>query len=205
MKVPHTMIYFLSKYLALFLLKIFFRFHVSSCSSIPQDGPCIIVANHSSYLDPIVIGCASPRRVYFVAKEELFRNPVASYFLRALGAFPLRRKEVDQVAVKQIFTLLKEGKVVCLFPEGTRNDGAVRDFKPGVVKLLLKVQVPVVVAGICGTYESLPRGRTVPRFSRVAVSFSRLDLSFPQETEQLTQRIRREMEVLIHAGKEIAC
>ncbi len=198
------MIYFLSKYLALFLLKVFFHFRINRRDSIPRRGPCIIVANHSSYLDPIVVGCASPRRVYFVAKEELFSNPIARFFLRALGAFPLRRKEVDHTAVKRIFTLLRRGQVVCLFPEGTRNDGVLRDFKVGVMKLLLKAQVPIVVAGICGTHESLPRERTVPRPFPITISFSRLDPLLSGETEQLEQRIRREMEVLMHAEKRIA-
>lgn len=189
------MIYFLSKYLALFLLKLFFHFRVKGQFSIPKGGPCIIVSNHSSYLDPIVIGCAAPRRVYFVAKEELFRNPLARFFLHQLGAFPLRRKEVDQVAVKRIFTLLRQGKAVCLFPEGTRNDGVIREFKPGVIKLLLKIKVPLVVAGIRGTHESFPRGAKFPRPFPIRVAFSRLVLS--PTVEELELDIRKEMGVLL--------
>ncbi|MEN3185917.1 MAG: lysophospholipid acyltransferase family protein [Atribacterota bacterium] len=195
------MVYFLSKYLALFLLKLFFRFRVKGQFSIPKEGPCVIVSNHSSYLDPIVIGCAAPRRVYFVAKEELFRNPLARFFLYQLGAFPLRRKEVDQVAVKRIFTLLRQGKVVCLFPEGTRNDGVIREFKPGVIKLLLKAKVPLVVAGIRGTYESFPRGARFPRPFPIQVAFSHLLLS--STVGELELSIHKEMEVLLgEGGKE---
>jgi len=190
------MIYFLSKYLALFLLKLFFHFRVRGQIAIPRRGPCLILSNHSSYLDPIVIGCASPRRIYFVAKEELFRNPVARFFLHQLGAFPLRRKEVDQAAVKRIFTLFREGKVVCLFPEGTRNDGVLKEFKSGVIKLLLKARVPVVIAGIRGTHESLPRGVKFPRFFPIRVTFS--SWAFPSsEVEEAELSIRREMEVLL--------
>lgn len=192
------MIYFLSKYIALFLLKLFFRFRVSGQFLIPKKGPCIIVANHSSYLDPIVIGCASPRRVHFVAKEELFRNPVARFFLYQLGAFPLRRKEADQAAIRKIFSLLREGKVVCLFPEGTRNDGTLRDFKPGVMKLLWKAKVPVVIAGIRGTYESLPRGAKFLRVFPIRVAFSYFTFPPSYTVEKLESEIRKEMEVLLN-------
>ncbi len=191
------MIYFLSKYLALFLLKLLFHFRVAGRASIPREGPCIIISNHSSYLDPIVIGCASPRRVYFVAKEELFRHPVARFFLHQLGAFPLRRQETDQTAVKKIFALLKRGKVVCLFPEGTRNDGVLREFKSGVIKLLLRARVPIVIAGIRGTYESLPRGAKYPRLFPIRVVFSSLALPPSCRVEEAELDIRTRLEVLL--------
>lgn len=192
------MIYFFSKYIALFLLKFFFHFRVNGQSSVPKEGPCIIVANHSSYLDPIVIGCAFPRRVYFVAKEELFRNPVARFFLYQLGAFPLRRREADQTAIRKIFSLLSEGKVVCLFPEGTRNDGVLGDFKPGVVKLIWKTKVPVVIAGIRGTYESLPRSAKFLRFSPIRVAFSYFVFPPSYTVEKLGSEIHKRMEVLLN-------
>ena len=191
------MIYYISKYLAIFLLKIFFSFQVKGASRILLQGPCILVANHSSNLDPIVLGCASPRRVYFVAKEELFRNPLASFFLRHLGAFPLHRGEGDKEAVKRIFSLLKEGKVVGLFPEGTRNQGELGDFQRGALKLLIRAGVPVVVAGIRGTYESLPRGKNIPHPFPIRVSFSPPFEVKNWSVEEVEKKIREEMGVLL--------
>jgi len=191
------MIYYISKYLAIFLLKIFCSFRVTGVKHIPSQGPCILVANHSSNLDPIVLGCASFRRVYFVAKEELFRNPLASFFLRRLGAFPLRRGEGDKEAVKRIFSLLREGKVVGLFPEGTRNRGELGDFQRGALKLLLHAGVPVVVAGIKGTYESLPRDKKIPRPFPIRVSFSSPFEVKGWSVEEVEKKIREEMEALL--------
>lgn len=191
------MIYYICKYLAIFLLKVFCSFRVKGVDNIPLQGPCLLVANHSSNLDPIVLGCASSRRIYFVAKEELFRNPLASFFLRRLGAFPLRRGAGDKEAVRKVFSLLGEGKMVGLFPEGTRGRGKVGDFQRGTLKLILRAEVPVVVAGIRGTYESLPRGKKIPRPFPIQVSFSPPLEVKGWNIEEIEKRIREEMEVLL--------
>lgn len=188
------MIYYLSKWIALFFLKIFFRFRVEGRENFPAQGPCIVVSNHASYLDPIVIGCAAPRRIYFMAKEELFRNPLSAFFLKQLGAFPLRREEGDRQAIKRIFSLLREENVVGLFPEGTRNEGKVRDFRPGAIKLLLKAQVPVIVGRIDGTFDSLPRGRKIPRLVPISVFFSPPLVDFSTPLEVFEAKIKEKME-----------
>jgi len=196
-KIEKDMIYYICKYLAIFLLKVFCSFQVKGVDNIPLEGPCFLVANHSSNLDPIVLGCASSRQVYFVAKEELFRNPLASFFLQRLGAFPLHRGAGDKGAVQRIFSLLGEGKVVGLFPEGTRGEGKVGDFQRGALKLLLRAQVPVVVAGIRGTYESLPRGKKIPRPFPIQVSFSSPVEVKGWNIEEVEKKIREEMEALL--------
>ncbi len=193
------MIYYLSKYIALFLLSIFFRFKVSGRQFFPKDSPCLIVSNHASYLDPIVIGCACPRRVYFVAKEELFRHPLANFFLRQLGAFPLKRNEADRNAVKKIFSLLKEKKVVCLFPEGTRNEGEIGDFRSGAIKLLMRSGAEVVVAGITGTYQSFPRGAKFPRVYPIRVAFSKPIPQSNLSQSEWEKILKNKMEEFIHA------
>jgi len=190
------MVYYLSKYVALFLLYLFFRFRVKGREAVPRNGPCFIVANHSSYLDPIIVGCASPRRVYFVAKEELFRNPVARFFLTRLGAFPLKRGEADREAVRMILSLLGKGKAVCLFPEGTRNRGTVQELRSGAVKLLMKSKVPVVVAGVRGTFESYPQGSKGIRLHPISVSFAAPLESLPHNLEESKMTLKKKMEVL---------
>ncbi len=193
------MIYYLSKYIALFLLYTFFRFRVRGREFVPRNGPCFIVSNHSSYLDPIVVGCASPRRVYFVAKEELFSNPVARFFLKQLGAFPLRRGEADREAVKTILALLRKNKAVCLFPEGTRNQGTVQELRSGAVKLLMKSKVPIVVAGLRGTYESYPQGSKRIHIHPISVSFSVPLEELPQNLEESKMTLMEKMEALSSA------
>ncbi|HSV32017.1 MAG TPA: lysophospholipid acyltransferase family protein [Atribacteraceae bacterium] len=191
------MIYYLSKYIALFLLHVLFRLRTSGRENFPNHGPVIIVSNHSSYLDPIVIGCAAPRRVHFVAKEELFRSKAAAFFLKQLGAFPLKRSEGDRHAVKTIFTLLKQGRVVCLFPEGTRNEGRILPLRSGAVKLLQKSGVSIVLAGVRGTYESWPRGRRNIRLHPISVVFAPPLDSGTLERDSCAMFLKTRMEELI--------
>jgi 1-acyl-sn-glycerol-3-phosphate acyltransferase len=99
--------------------------------------------------------------------------------------------------VKRIFSLLKEGKVVGLFPEGTRNQGELGTFQRGALKLLLRAEVPVVVAGIRGTYESLPRDKKIPRPFPIQVTFSPPFEVKGWSVEEVEKKIREEMEVLL--------
>ncbi len=132
-------------------LRAFSRLTVAGMERVPASGPLIIVANHQSNIDPPLIGAVFPRRVWFLAKEGIFQHPVANWFLRSWGAFPLRRGETDIRAFRWIMDKLSQGEVVMLFPEGTRNPGAMREAQPGVSQLALKMNVPLVPIGITGT------------------------------------------------------
>lgn len=104
-----------------FLFSIFRCWEVEGLENFPRKGPVIVVANHMSYWDPVLIGCALPRRIYFMAKKELFAYPVFGRALRMLGAFPVDRGQPDRFAIKRAFTILKNGDVLGIFPEGRRN------------------------------------------------------------------------------------
>ena len=132
-------------------LRAFSSLTVTGMERVPASGPLIIVANHQSNIDPPLIGAIFPRRVWFLAKEGIFRNPVSNWFLRSWGAFPLRRGETDARAFRWIMGKLSQGEVVMLFPEGTRNPGAMGEAHPGISQLALKMNVPLVPIGITGT------------------------------------------------------
>src|SRR3712207_823630 len=87
---------------------------------VPADGPCIIAANHRSFLDPFVIGTLARRPVYFVAKKELFAKRWQAWILNSLGAFPIDRGNADHDAMATARTILERGDAVVIFPEGTR-------------------------------------------------------------------------------------
>jgi 1-acyl-sn-glycerol-3-phosphate acyltransferase len=165
-------LYGILKPLAVFLMRRWFGLRVRGAEHIPSSGPALIVSNHQSILDPPLIGGATRRQIYFLAKAELFRIPVFGPLIRALHARPVRREGSDPRALRTAALLLKEGKALLVFPEGTRSlDGRLGEGKPGVGMLAVTSGAPVVPAYVSGTLEALPKGATWPRRSQVSVSF----------------------------------
>ena len=100
-----------------------YRLRVIGRENEPEAGSYLVCSNHISAVDPILITAALKRQVYFMGKKELFKVPLLSSLIRALGAFPVDRRGGDVSAVKHSIALLKEGKCVGLFPQGTRQPG----------------------------------------------------------------------------------
>jgi 1-acyl-sn-glycerol-3-phosphate acyltransferase len=127
---------------------------VEGLSHLPASGPVILCANHRSWLDPPLVGGAVPRRVHFMAKEELFRYPLFGPFLRLLGAFPVRRHTADRGALRSAVRVLRRGGVVGMFLEGTRSrTGRLGPARPGAVWLAVTTGAPVVPVAISGSYR----------------------------------------------------
>jgi 1-acyl-sn-glycerol-3-phosphate acyltransferase len=165
-------LYGILKPLAVFLMRTWFGLRVRGAEHIPSSGPALIVSNHQSILDPPLIGGATGRQIYFLAKAELFRIPIFGPLIRALHARPVRREGSDPRALRTAAVLLKEGKALLVFPEGTRSlDGRLGEGKPGVGMLAVTSGAPVVPAYVSGTLEALPKGAVWPRRSQVSVSF----------------------------------
>jgi len=132
-----------------FLLKVFLRFKKNGDEFIPRDGGVIIASNHAAYIDPPLLGMASPREVYFLAKKELFRIRLFGWFIRTLNAVPISRGGFDRKGLKRSVELLKKGKALVLFPEGTRSkNGKLKEARPGIGKVALEACVPIVPAYI---------------------------------------------------------
>lgn len=154
------------------LLKIFYRMEVNGGEHLPPEGPVICVANHASLIDPIVMGCSLKRPVNFIAKEELFRVPVLNWIIRALGAFPVRRGTGDRGAIRSALEVLKNEKVLGIFPEGTRyRDNTIHPLQPGAALLALQTGACILPMLISGTHRmrflSFPKIKVVigPPFS----------------------------------------
>ena len=145
------------------LLKIFWRMEVIGIENLPERGGAIIASNHVSYLDPIVLGASTKRKIHFLAKKEVFNNIFSSIFLKNLNAFPVDRKKIDMHAFKKTISILEGGGVLGIFPEGTRSlNGELQELKLGVVKIAMKVGVPIIPVGIIGTHKIYPHGKTFP-------------------------------------------
>jgi len=163
--------YRLSWLLLNLLAKVLFGFRVFGREAIPRNGPVIIASNHVSYCDPPIVGSGVPREVYFLAKEELFKNRLFGWLIRQYNAIPLRRSVGDIGAVKRAVQLLRQGKAVIMFPEGTRSlSGKLLKPKPGVGMIATLTSAPIVPAYVYGTnrlFEALLRkSKLEVRFGR---------------------------------------
>lgn len=128
----------------------------------PTAGPYILASNHISNMDVIYVGLHAPKHLYFMAKVELYKNPVFGWAIRMCGSFPVYRGESDAWALRQAGRVLEAGQVLCMFPEGTRSKGKaqMRRGKAGAVKLALDYQVPVVPVAVSGTEKfDVKKGR----------------------------------------------
>lgn len=126
---------------------------VSGMENIPKDGTYIVCANHVSAIDPILVGISLPRKMHFMAKAELFRNKLLAALLSELGAFPIKRGEADLKSIKTSLKLLGNGKILGLFPEGTRNRTNEALAEPGIAMLAIKGKVPVLPVAITSSYN----------------------------------------------------
>lgn len=134
---------------------------------IPRKGPVILASNHLSNADPPVVGCAVTREIFFIAKQELFTIPVLGTAFRLVNAFPVKRGSQDIKAFKKAGSVLANGKILLMFPEGHRNpDGRPLRPKAGVGFLAAQYNVPVVPVRVVNTDGMM-------RFKKISVQFGK--------------------------------
>jgi 1-acyl-sn-glycerol-3-phosphate acyltransferase len=134
-----------------FLAGILLRRHITGLGNVPK-GACIVVANHVNLLDSPIIGVSLGRRVYFLAKEELFHSPVFGWLARQFGAFPVAKGRLDRRAGRKSIELLAAGQALIVYPEGRRSDnGCLGRAYPGAVLLAAKTGAPILPVGMSGT------------------------------------------------------
>lgn len=141
--------------IAMAVLKVFFfftyRIKIEGTENIPTEGGMILAVNHRSNLDPVLAGYTCPRPLTFMAKSELFKNPLFGKLITALGAFPVHRGSGDIGAIRSAFSILKDGRAMLIFPEGHRvKDGETAKAQPGVAMIAQRAKVPVIPVFIDG-------------------------------------------------------
>ena len=144
--------------IALWILRVVlifvFRTKTVGSENIPKEGGVIVAYNHRSYWDPVVAGLTCPRKLHFMAKEELFKNKFFGGLIKSLGAFPISRGRGDLGAIKGSLKILAEGETLLIFPEGRRvRDGSRPKVKPGAAAIAHRAKVPVIPASIAGDYK----------------------------------------------------
>jgi len=162
----------LTRVLARVLCSVFFDLKTYGVKNVPKTGGVLLVSNHQSYLDPILVGVQVFRPISYLAKSELFRNPIFGWFIRGLNAFPVRQGAGDVGAVKETILRLQEGGALNIFPEGSRSeDGQLQPIERGASLVIRRAKVPVVPVVIDGSFRAWPRGRKFFRDSPVRLLY----------------------------------
>jgi 1-acyl-sn-glycerol-3-phosphate acyltransferase len=137
-------------------------FRATGREDLPQQGSVLLVANHQSFIDPVLIGAAAPRWLTYLARSNLWNNRILARAINVFGAVPIDRgfgKEGLQTVLDQ----LARDRVVLMFPEGERTHGGeLQPLKPGVSLLVKRVMCPIVPVGVAGAYQAWPRTRKWP-------------------------------------------
>ena len=150
----------------------YFRLRVEGAPHVPAAGPCIIAANHVSYVDLIVLWMASPRHVRFIVDRAQFQRPLVHWMALRTGAIPVENDPRDLGSVRRALGALRDGDVLGIFPEGGRSaDGNLLPGKPGAAMLALRAGVPLIPAGIVGAFKAYSRHHLLPRPRRLTVRF----------------------------------
>jgi 1-acyl-sn-glycerol-3-phosphate acyltransferase len=167
--------YWVAKLVLTPILYVTYRISAPGRARVPRRGGAILAANHQSFCDSIFLPASLGRRVTYLAKAEYFDTWRTRWFFSAVGQIPIRRGggPVSARALETARDALGDGRLVALYPEGTRaDDGCTHRGRTGVARLSLECQVPVVPVGIAGTTDVQPIGRRCPRpFRRVTVRF----------------------------------
>jgi 1-acyl-sn-glycerol-3-phosphate acyltransferase len=184
----------------LFQLKTYRRHYV------PRRGGVLLVSNHQSYLDPVLVGVYLPRPMSFLAKSELFRNRLFSWLIRSLNAFPVRQGAGDVGAVKEMIKRLREGHMLNIFPEGSRTEnGEMGPMEPGAALVVRKAGVPIVPCVVDGSFKAWPKGQKFPKPHRVSVMFGpplQIDGLKAQQITQLIDQTLRSMLVELRQRRQ---
>jgi len=165
---------------------------VEGLENVPEAGPCILLPNHQSVIDPVIVQSVCRRTVYTMTKSTQFASPFFRVLLGLTRTFPVRRYRVDPQAVRVLLRLLERGEAVCVYPEGERSwEGTLQPLRRGAVRVVLRAGVPVIPVGLDGTYDVWPRWASRPRGGQ------RVHLRFGAPLHFGTHRSRAEREAAL--------
>ena len=166
--------YWIARWMCRVFCMLFFRVRSYGRENIPRTGPFVLISNHQSYLDPMLCGGLIERRVSFLARESLFNHWLFGRMISSVGTIPVKLGEADISAMRKVIDVLKQGRGVCLFPEGTRSmDGKITPFKPGFGLLCRRGNAAVVPVVIDGAFECWPRNKKLFSHGSIVISYGK--------------------------------
>ncbi|MCX7927901.1 MAG: 1-acyl-sn-glycerol-3-phosphate acyltransferase [Candidatus Omnitrophica bacterium] len=196
--------YIIFSYIFFVFFKLYSRLRIEGRENLPSKTNFIIVANHTSFLDPLVMMAATRKMIYCIAMRDIYKFAWMRWFLKAVKTIP------SGSASAKAITLLEQNKNVGLFPEGgVSRDGLLREFRRGAALLAYKTGRPVVPCAILGTYQALPFGKVIPKPSSITVRIGK-PIFFTKELNEViddqllqegTSKIQRTVKSLLYATK----
>ncbi|SFX01257.1 1-acyl-sn-glycerol-3-phosphate acyltransferase [Thermoactinomyces sp. DSM 45891] len=191
--------YKLLRFLITLIYRVFFPYEVIGVEKFPKSGGTVVSPNHISNLDPPLLGISLPRQVHFMAKEEMFRVPIIKKALYIVGTFPVKRGGGDSQALKASIRILREGKVLGIFPQGTRdNSGEIRKVHVGAAMFALRTNSPLVPVAIIGPYRLFRKIRIVYGEPILPAEYLVDGKSTSDGVDRLSARWKKEVELLLH-------
>jgi 1-acyl-sn-glycerol-3-phosphate acyltransferase len=193
----------MSKAVSRIATTVLFDLKVSGAQHVPPRGGALIVSNHQSYLDPVVIAVQLRRPIYYIAKSELFDNWFGGWVMRRFfNSFPVRQGAADVGAIKETISRLHAGHLLNIYPEGARTpDGEIGAMQRGVAVVVRKARVPVVPAVIVGAFDAWPLYCKMWRPRPISVLFGPPIEVADLPSEQILDRIAHTLRAMFHVER----
>ena len=173
--------------------------HLEACGveHIPREGGVLLVSNHVSFLDPVIVGSAASREIHYMARSNAFDIPGLGKLIAAYNAYPVNRGAPDLGALRKTISLLKNGNAVLMFPEGTRSiDGTLGKARDGACFIAHRAGVPTIPVFHKGAERVLPRNSKRLRRSKLRVIFG-------EPLELTTGEFETRREMYQHMGNQM--
>jgi 1-acyl-sn-glycerol-3-phosphate acyltransferase len=191
------MFYVMCRAILRFLFFALYRLEAVGKANVPETGPVVLCGNHTSLIDPPLLGAPLKRKVHFMAKEELFHVPVLGAAITRLGAFPVKRGGVSKESIRHSIRLLQEGRMMGIFPEGTRKNAGGMG-KKGAAMLALKSEATVIPVAIVGHYKPF---RKMTIIYGAPVDISEFADGGSDQLEAATEKIMRTIREMVAERK----